>query len=333
MQIRVGFEMAYRCPQPTPMLLVLNIHHSRASDLVRPDLLVTIRRCHSPRTAICSATGAAASSHPPGRFVLSTDAVVNDSGAARYRRCLGARRRRSSTCPSRPWSTCSAAATARPTSCPTSPGSASAPDRPAGPACRRSAISCTSTSSSATSTRGAHDRLGGLQGRRGRLPRLRPPGDHVLPLPEHPGALLHRLPRRHRHAAAVRHDGLRRLVRGLPRRPLVHLRCAQQHAAHRPRADGPRPRRLRRGAVDHLRAEHARAASWCGPTRSSPAPPSPRRRRSPRAVRPRRGRPGTPSAHSSAGSQRAEVGGGAVGRLRGSAAAAASGSAALRTAS
>ena len=30
MQIRVGFEMAYRCPQPTPMLLVLNIHHTRA---------------------------------------------------------------------------------------------------------------------------------------------------------------------------------------------------------------------------------------------------------------------------------------------------------------
>ena len=41
MQIRVGFEMTYACPQPTPMLLVLNVHHSRASDLVRPDLVVT----------------------------------------------------------------------------------------------------------------------------------------------------------------------------------------------------------------------------------------------------------------------------------------------------
>ena len=41
MQIRVGFEMAFSCPQPTPMLLVLNIHHSRASDLVRPDLITT----------------------------------------------------------------------------------------------------------------------------------------------------------------------------------------------------------------------------------------------------------------------------------------------------
>jgi hypothetical protein len=41
MQIRVGFEMAYRCPQPTPMILALSIHYSRASDLVRPDYLVT----------------------------------------------------------------------------------------------------------------------------------------------------------------------------------------------------------------------------------------------------------------------------------------------------
>ena len=29
MQIRVGFEMAYQCPQPTPMILALSIHYSR----------------------------------------------------------------------------------------------------------------------------------------------------------------------------------------------------------------------------------------------------------------------------------------------------------------
>ena len=63
MQIRVGFEMVYRCPQPTPMILALSIHYSRASDLVRPDhLRDRARRCRSPPTATCSATGAAASS-------------------------------------------------------------------------------------------------------------------------------------------------------------------------------------------------------------------------------------------------------------------------------
>ena len=40
MQIRVGFEMIYECPQPTPMILNLHVHHTRVSDLVgRDDLL------------------------------------------------------------------------------------------------------------------------------------------------------------------------------------------------------------------------------------------------------------------------------------------------------
>jgi transglutaminase-like putative cysteine protease len=79
-QIRLGFEMVYQCPQPTPMILTLSVHYSRASDLVRPDLLVT-----SPSVPItayrdlfgnwCSVLVA-----PAGRFVLSTDALVKDSG-------------------------------------------------------------------------------------------------------------------------------------------------------------------------------------------------------------------------------------------------------------
>ncbi len=80
LQIRVGFEMEYACPAPTPMILALNIHHSRAADLVEPDILVT-----SPAVAItayhdgfgnwCSRIVA-----PAGRFVLRTDALVRDSG-------------------------------------------------------------------------------------------------------------------------------------------------------------------------------------------------------------------------------------------------------------
>ena len=80
MQIRVGYEMAYQCPQPTPMILALNIHYSRASDLVRPDHLVT-----NPPVPVttyrdlfgnwCSRLVA-----PAGRIVLSTDALVSDNG-------------------------------------------------------------------------------------------------------------------------------------------------------------------------------------------------------------------------------------------------------------
>jgi transglutaminase-like putative cysteine protease len=80
MQIRVGYEMAYDCPQPTPMILALSVHYSRASDLVRPDHLVT-----NPPVPVsayrdmfgnwCSRLVA-----PPGRIVLSADAIVYDTG-------------------------------------------------------------------------------------------------------------------------------------------------------------------------------------------------------------------------------------------------------------
>ena len=73
MQIRVGFEMTYACPQPTPMLLVLNVHHSRSSDLVRPDLVVTSPAV--PLVAYRDLFGNWCS-----RIVISTDAVVNDGG-------------------------------------------------------------------------------------------------------------------------------------------------------------------------------------------------------------------------------------------------------------
>ena len=79
-QIRVGFEMAYECPNPTPMILSLNIHHSRAADLVRPDVLVTspevpITAYHDLFGNWCSRIVA-----PAGRFVMRADAVVNGSG-------------------------------------------------------------------------------------------------------------------------------------------------------------------------------------------------------------------------------------------------------------
>ncbi len=80
MKLRVGFEMVYQCPQPTPMILALSIHYSRASDLVRPDHLVT--HPPVPVTAYRDLFGNWCSRlvAPPGRFVLSTDALVNDSG-------------------------------------------------------------------------------------------------------------------------------------------------------------------------------------------------------------------------------------------------------------
>jgi len=80
MQIRLGYELIYDCPQPTPMLLVLNVHYTRVSDLVEPDHLVTspaipIRGYRDGFGNWCSRIVASA-----GRTLLSANAIVNDTG-------------------------------------------------------------------------------------------------------------------------------------------------------------------------------------------------------------------------------------------------------------
>ena len=80
MQIRAGFELIYECPQPTPMILMLNIHYTRASDVVVPDHLVTAPSL--PISAYRDSFGNWCSRlvAPAGVTSISTDALVNDSG-------------------------------------------------------------------------------------------------------------------------------------------------------------------------------------------------------------------------------------------------------------
>jgi len=80
MQIRVGYELIYDCPQPTPMVLMLNIHFSRVSDVVRPDHLIT--RPSLPVSAYRDSFGnwCTRLTAPPGQTLVTTDALVNDSG-------------------------------------------------------------------------------------------------------------------------------------------------------------------------------------------------------------------------------------------------------------
>ena len=80
MRIRVGYEMIYECPQPTPMILMLNVHFTRVSDLIVPDHLIA-----DPPVAIthyrdlfgnwCSRIVA-----PQGRLRITSNGVVNDTG-------------------------------------------------------------------------------------------------------------------------------------------------------------------------------------------------------------------------------------------------------------
>src|ERR1700733_7116596 len=41
MLIQAGYELVFNCPQETPMILMVNVHYSRASDIITPDLLTT----------------------------------------------------------------------------------------------------------------------------------------------------------------------------------------------------------------------------------------------------------------------------------------------------
>jgi transglutaminase-like putative cysteine protease len=80
MQIRAGYELIYQFPQPTPMILTLNIHYSRASDLVRPDHLITTPSV--PMSSYRDGFGNWCTRlvAPQGRLRLTADGIVQDSG-------------------------------------------------------------------------------------------------------------------------------------------------------------------------------------------------------------------------------------------------------------
>src|ERR1017187_6084497 len=80
MQFRIGYELIYSFPQPTPVILVLDVHDSRASDIIVPASLTTDpalpiacyrdgfgNRCHRPVA-------------PAARLRLTADGIIRDSG-------------------------------------------------------------------------------------------------------------------------------------------------------------------------------------------------------------------------------------------------------------
>lgn len=84
MQIRFGYELVYQCPQPTPMILNLHVHYSRASDLIRPDLLVIdppvpVSMYRDGFGNWCSRIVA-----PAGRIRLAADGLIRDHGRAEH---------------------------------------------------------------------------------------------------------------------------------------------------------------------------------------------------------------------------------------------------------
>ena len=80
MQIRAGCELIYQCPNPTPMILMLNIHFTRASDLVVPDRVVTVPPVPISGYRDLFGNWCSRIIAPAGRTRITTDALINDSG-------------------------------------------------------------------------------------------------------------------------------------------------------------------------------------------------------------------------------------------------------------
>ena len=80
MQIRVGYELVYECAQATPMILNLNVHFSRAQDLIQADALhtypsVPLSLYRDGFGNLCTRLVA-----PPGLIKLSADGLLRDQG-------------------------------------------------------------------------------------------------------------------------------------------------------------------------------------------------------------------------------------------------------------
>jgi transglutaminase-like putative cysteine protease len=80
MKIRAGYEISYDCPQATPMIVTLDVHSSRSSDLLTPDRM----RLNPDISANTYRDGFGNTCHvihaPAGRVTMSADFLIRDSG-------------------------------------------------------------------------------------------------------------------------------------------------------------------------------------------------------------------------------------------------------------
>lgn len=80
MKLRIGYELDYDFPQPTPLILMLNVHFSRVSDLQSPDYIrlspsVPVSAYRDGFGNWCTRLVA-----PQGAMRITADAIIQDSG-------------------------------------------------------------------------------------------------------------------------------------------------------------------------------------------------------------------------------------------------------------
>jgi transglutaminase-like putative cysteine protease len=80
MKIRTGYEFVYSFPQPTPMILTVSIHYSRAADIIIADRMTTdpfvpVSTYRDGFGNLCSRIVA-----PAGRIRIQSSGLVRDTG-------------------------------------------------------------------------------------------------------------------------------------------------------------------------------------------------------------------------------------------------------------
>ena len=80
MKIRIGYEMVYSCEQPTPTILTLNVHSSRASFLLTPDQIKTDPPLPLRGYRDLYGNWVTRITLPPGDTMISNDALIYDTG-------------------------------------------------------------------------------------------------------------------------------------------------------------------------------------------------------------------------------------------------------------
>lgn len=80
MKFRAGFELRYDFPNPTPVVSMLNVHHSRVSDLLAPDHLVLDPSIETAAYRDMFGNWCTRFLAPAGKLAMSSDFFIRDSG-------------------------------------------------------------------------------------------------------------------------------------------------------------------------------------------------------------------------------------------------------------
>ncbi len=80
MRINLGCELSFNFLQTTPMLTMLNIHYSRASDLEQPDHLKTLPSVNLEGYRDSFGNWCNRLEAPAGQFTIGTNTIIKDDG-------------------------------------------------------------------------------------------------------------------------------------------------------------------------------------------------------------------------------------------------------------